>query len=257
MRGDALVRTNHADAALKDFRSLGKLRPKDAQTQYLIGSTALNLGNLDEGIAAMERVVALAPGDTDKVKILVNALLTKGRRAGNKAQKRAAYGKAAGAARKLTSSKSTYDNLLLQVSAELGAGMYTDAIRTGNAAIAKNGNEWLAYFYVGQAHTSTGQFAQAVNPLQSALTKTQAPGDIKKIWRQLGFAYEKQKDYVKSIDAYQKAGDGAGLARVQENKDTAEFNQKVEGENAKIKEMEAEAARLEEELKALEAGGGR
>jgi tetratricopeptide (TPR) repeat protein len=104
MRGEALLRTNKADAALKDFRSLGKLRPKDAQTQYLIGSTALNLGNLDEGIAAMERVVALAPGDTDKVKILVNALLTKGRRAGNKAQKRAAYGKAAGAARKLTMS---------------------------------------------------------------------------------------------------------------------------------------------------------
>ncbi len=256
MRGEALIRTNKASTALNDFKALGNLRPDDAQTQYLIGSTALNLGKIDEGIAAMEKVVRLAPGDGEKAKILVNALLTKGRGAPSKTAKKAAYAKAANVARNLASKSPSYDNLILQVSAELGAGMYVEAARSGNAAIAKNSSDWLAHYYVGQAYTSSGQFVQAINPLQTALTKTQDPNDVKKVWRQLGFAYEKQKDFVKSIDAYNKAGDRAGLARVQENKDTAEFNQKVEEENKRIKEMEAEAKRLEEELKELESGGG-
>ena len=34
------------------------------------------------------------------------------------------------------------------------------------------------------------------------------------IWRQLGYTYEKQKKFSKSIEAYQNAGDERSVARV-------------------------------------------
>ena len=85
---------------------------------------------------------------------------------------------------------------------------------------------------------------------------TEKPDDLKLIWTQLGFAYEKQKKYAQSIEAYQFAGNQGGVARVQENERTTRFNKQVEEENKVIKEMEAEAAKLERELKELESGGG-
>lgn len=114
----------------------------------------------------------------------------------------------------------------------------------------------MAYYYLGQAYTSAGQFAQAEAPLNTAKSKVSSPKDLKSVQRQLGFAYEKQKKYAASIAAYQNAGDQAGVTRVSENEKTENFNKQVEEENDVIKAMEAEAKKLEAELKALEQGGG-
>ena len=82
------------------------------------------------------------------------------------------------------------------------------------------------------------------------------PDDLKKIWKQLGFVYEKQKKYSDSMEAYEKAGDAAGVARARKNEETAAENERIEAENKRIEEMRKEAAELEKQLKELEGGGG-
>lgn len=256
MRGKAQMETGDASGALKDFAALAKLKPNDADIQYSYGTLALSQGQTNTGINALAKASQLAPKDTDKKRAHIQALVRKGRMTRDKATKKDAYGKAAVLATSLVAADSSYDNLILKISAELGAGLYQQAISTGEAAIAKKSDDWLAHYYLGQAYSSAEQFAKGEAPLNKAKELTTKPDDLKLIWRQLGYTYEKQKKYAKSIEAYQFAGDQGGVARVQKNEETDRFNKLVEEENKAIKEMEEEARKLEEELKALESGGG-
>jgi tetratricopeptide (TPR) repeat protein len=256
MRGQAAMKTGNTAAALKDFGALAKLKPNDADIQYTYGTTALSQGLTSEGINALARASQLAPKDAGKKRAYIQALIKKGRESRDKATKKDAYGKAAVLARELVAIDPSYDSQILKISAELGAGLYPQAIETGKAAVAKKGNDWLAHYYLGQAYTSAEQYAAGEAPLNKAKELTSKPDDLRLIWRQLGFTYEKQKKYAQSIEAYQFAGDQGGVARVKKNEETDRFNKLVEEENKAIKAMEEEAKKLEEELKALESGGG-
>ena len=144
---------------------------------------------------------------------------------------------------------------MLKMSAELGAGLFDRAVETGKQAQAKNSQDWIVPFYIGQAYTSAGKFAESEAPLRKALELADAANQ-KKVWTQLGFAYEKQRKFSESITAYQNGGNAAAATRVQENERIAAENERIEAENAQIRAMEEEAKRLEEELKKLEVGGG-
>ena len=253
MRGKAKVETGQS--GLADFKQLASLKPKDAEMQYLYGSHALSEGQVDAGVAALRRAAELAPKDSDMNRAYANALIRKGRSTRDKNAKKTTYLQATNVAKSLVTIDPSYENLMLKVSAEIGAGLYEDAIKTGERAVAKKGTDWLAHYYVGQAYSSAGKYDQAVAPLEKAKGLAKA-NDQKLVWRQLGYTYEKQKKYTQSIEAYEFAGDQAGVTRVKENEKTARFNEKVEEENRLIKEMEAEAKKLEAELKNLEGGGG-
>ncbi len=256
IRGTARARTNNSGAALQDFEQLVRLKPNDANVQYSYGTMALSEDRLDTALAAMKKAVQLDSRDVDKKRSYVQTLVRKGRVSRDKAAKKNAYGEAARLAKELVASSASYDNYMLQVSAELGAGQYNEAITTGKAALAKNSNDWLAHYYLGQAYASAKQYSESEQPLLEAKAKAKKPEDLKLVWRQLGYTYEKQRKFSESIEAYQFAGDQAGVARVSENEKTERFNKQVEEENKIIQEMEAEAKKLEEELKELEGGGG-
>jgi tetratricopeptide (TPR) repeat protein len=255
IRGAARSKTHDDSGALKDFEQLVKLKPNDAQVQYSYGSMALSADRLDTAIAAIKKAVQLDPKDADMKRTYVQTLVRKGRVSQDKAAKKSAYAEAARLAKELAAAAPTYDNYMLQLSAELGAGLYEQAIATGKAALGKKNTDWLAHYYLGQAYTSAKQYEEAERPLLTAKEKAAKPDDLKQVWRQLGYTYEKQKKYSKSIEAYQFAGDAAGVTRVTENEKTDSFNKQVEEENKIIKEMEEEAKKLEEELKELEGGG--
>ena len=257
IRGEAKHKSGDSSGAVKDFSQLAKLQPDSAKTQYLYGTTALAAGQTDAGISALRKASQLSPKDGDMKRAYAQALIKKGRTSRDKASKKQSYLRASQLAGELVAANASYDNLMLKLSAELGAGLYGKAVETGNAAAGKSGGDWLAHFYLGQAYTSNGQFQEAVAPLEKAKGMTTKPDDLKKIWKQLGFAYEKQKKYAQSIDAYQNAGDQGAVARVKENEETDRFNKGVEQQNQEIEKMKKEAAELEAELKALEQGGGR
>ena len=255
IRGQAKFKNGDTSGATADFEQLARLKPNDPQIQYMYGTTALSLGQTDTAIAALTKASTLAPGDADKKRALAQALIKKGRETRDKAAKKQNYFKASKLAGELVAKDASYDNLILKISAELGAGLYGDAVGTGQKAVAKNSNDWLAHYYLGQAYASNKQYAESESPLNTALSKASAK-DQKTVWRQLGYTYEKQKKYAKSIGAYQNCGDQAAVARVKENEETDRFNKQVEEENKTIKAMEEEAKKLEAELKALEQGGG-
>lgn len=222
MRGRAKLETGDSPGALSDFEELMSLRPDGPRAQYLYGTAAV-----------------LVAGTTR-----------------DKTAKLELYQGAAEAATKLVATAPSYDNLMLKISAELGAGLYEDAIETGKACISTESDKWLAHYYLGQAYASAGQYEAAEAPLETARGLAEKPEDLKQIWRQLGFTYEKQKKYGSSIGAYEKAGDAASVARVTESEAIASENSAIEAENERIEEMREEAKKLEEELKALEEGGG-
>jgi len=255
MRGKARLETGQS--GLSDFKQLALLKPKDAEMQYLYGSHALKAGQTDAGVAALRKAADLAPKDTEKTRAYVNALIKKGRMTRDKSAKKTAYMQATNVAKTLVGQAPNYKNLMLKVSAEIGAGLYGEAIKTGEQALSKKSTDWLAHYYVGQAYASARKYTEAVGPLEQAKSLAKDSGDIKLIWRQLGYTYEKQKKYTQSIEAYEFAGDQAGVARVKKNEETSRFNDRVEEENKLIKEMEAEAKKLEDELRNLEGGGGR
>ncbi len=256
IRGQAKFKGGDSSGAAADFKQLARLKPNDAKIQYMYGTTMLSLGQTDQAIAALTKASSLAPGDADKKRALAQALVKKGRETRDKGTKKQHYFKASKLAGELVARDASYDNLILKISAELGAGLYGDAVNTGQQAVSKNSkNDWLAPYYLGQAYASNKQYAESEEPLNTALGMAPAK-DKKTVWRQLGFTYEKQKKYAKGIEAYTNAGDQGGVARVKENEETDRFNKQVEEENKTIKAMEEEARKLEAELKALEQGGG-
>ncbi len=256
IRGGAKHKSGDTGGAVADYSQLAKLKPSDAKTQYLYGTSAYAAGQIDTGIAAMRKASQLAPNDTGMKRAYAQALTKKGRNSRDKATKKQSYLLASKVAGELAAKDGSYDNLMLKLSAELGAGLYAKAVETGNAASAKSSADWLAHFYLGQAYTSNGQFQNAIAPLEKAKTMTTKPDELKTIWKQLGFAYEKQKKYAQSVQAYQNAGDQGAVARVTENQNTERENENIDAENKLIEEMKREAKALEEELKALEQGGG-
>lgn len=244
--------------ALKDYETLTKLKPNDAAIHYRFGVGAINDGRIDTGLASLKTATSLEPSNTDMRTAYVRALLSRARNVRNdRVAKRRFYEQAAAQAKTLSATSGTFDNLMLQLSAELGAGMYDAASATGEAATARNSNDWKAHFYLGQAYTSAQKFETAEAPLNRAMALARAQNDKNRVWKQLGYAYEKQKKYAQAIEAYQNAGDQGAVVRVQQNQETAEFNKDVEEQNKRIDEMREEAERLEKELQELEEGGGR
>lgn len=255
MRGQARFKSNDLDSALKDFAQLAKLKSSDASTQYLYGTTAFKVGQIDTAISALGKAVQLDGKDIDKKRSFVQVLIRKGRQSRDKTVKKSSYLQASKVAKQMVASQPTYDNYMLLVSAELGAGLYEDAISSGQAALGKKSDDWLAHYYLGQAMSSAKKYTEAEAPLKKAETLA-GETDKKLVWTQLGYVYEKQKKYNQAIEAYQFAGNNGAIQRVKDNEETARFNTQVEEENARIKAMEEEARKLEEELKALEEGGG-
>lgn len=251
MLGAALQASGDAAGALDAMKRVAEANPNDADAWFRYGSAAYNAGQTDAGVAALEKAVKLDGNDAAKRKAYTQALVRQARLArGN--TKQAAYTKAVAAAGALARMDGSYDNLLLLGEVQLGAKQYQDAVASLRQATSKSGNDWHPHFYLSQAYTQLDQWNAAATSAQAALERAKDETTRQRVWRQIGFAYEKQKSFDQAIDAYQKAGDSASVERVAENKRIAEENKGIEQENAEIARMEEERRRLEKELQELD-----
>ena len=253
MRGASHARLSNTRAAAADLGRVADLKSSDAKARFEYGQMLQNDAQLDAAIVNFERAISMDGSKAEWKKILVNALKITGRRAQGAAKTRA-YSRAEDVARSLVGSNPSYDNLLLLGEVQLGAKNYESAVSTFQQAISKNARDWHAHFYLGQALCSVGRFADAQAPLNTALPL--ASGDDKQlIWKQLGFAFEKQKKYDLSIANYQKANDQGGVMRVSENKRIAEENQAADQHNRTVAELKARQKELEEQMKEIPGAG--
>lgn len=254
MLAKALQESGQEGAAIEPLRRAAAANPSDADAQYNYGAAALQAGQVDAAVDALGKAVRLDSGNAAHVKTYVQALFRMGRtQRGN--DKTATYRKAVSAAQGLVNRNASYDHLMLLGEAQLGAKSYDDAVGTLRKAAAKNSSDWLVFFYIGQGYTASAEYTSASSALQQALAKTSDSKSKNRIWSQLGFVYEKTKEYEKAKAAYRQAGDSASVARVEKNQETAQYNEKVDEENKKIEEMKKEQEKIEKELEQLPGGG--
>ena len=252
MRAIAFDKTGQTSRAIQELGRAVQLNPNNGDLQFQYGTMLFNNGDTAAAVQALEKAVSLDP-DPNKLKGYSDALLRHAREQRGQG-KATAYQKAVSAAGRLVSANDNFDNLMLLGGAQLGAGQYTDAAGTFQRAASKNSSDWLPSYYLGQAYTSAQQYDRAQSALQAALDKTDVTDERNRIWSQLGFVYEKQKNFSQAVTAYQRAGDGAGVARVQENAAIEKRNAEVAAEEAEIARLKAEEEELEKKLKELEEG---
>ncbi len=250
LRGVAYTKTGQTDSALAEFGRAAKAMPNDASVQYQYGTAAYNAGETSVAVAALARASQLEPNDMTMMTAYAKALNRQGRETQG-SSKQSAYVKAADAAKKVVGRNATFDNLMLLGEAQLGAKQYDGAVSTFQQALGKNSGDWLPSFYIGQAHTATGKYGSAETALRQALDKTSNASNQTRIWRQLGFVYEKQQNFDESIRAYRRAGDDASAQRVSENKEISQYNKGVEQEAEQLRKLQEEQERIKKELEGL------
>lgn len=232
----ALDKSGQGDRAAQELAKAAAAQPNDANLQFQYGAAALNAGNLAAALPALEKAARLDARDANKLKAYVQALIRSARESSG-AAKDQGYAKAAEAARQLVGLNASYDHLLLLGETQLGASQYDAAIATFAQASGKNANDWLPFFYTGQAQTARQAYPQAVESLQKALPKAGRTEDKNRIYKQLGFVYEKQTNFEQAKAAYRSAGDAAGVERVQANQDIAKHNAEAAEEEKKLAEL--------------------
>lgn len=246
----ALEQSGDATAALGALRNLTQAEPNNADAWYRYGTAAFNAGDTAAGVSALEKAVSLDGQDVRKKHALAQALLRQARETQGD-RKQAVYDKAVRVAGQLAAADGSYDNLLLLGELQLGAGNYSESVTSLKRAAAANSAAWHPHYYLAQAQTLLGDYAGVEASAQAALQRSTTDRERQLVWKQIGFAREKQRDYDGAKEAYLKGGDAQSAARVEQNRQIASENQEIDAENRRIQEMEAERRRLEEELREL------
>ena len=249
----AYSETGQSDRALAEFAKAARANADDASVQYQYGIAAFNDGDTQTAVSALGKAAQLEPRNQDMQKAYATALSRLGRETRGDAKK-SAYDRASRAAQALVALNASYDNLMLLGEAQLGAKSYDSAVETFEKAAAKNAGEWLTHYYIGQAYTAKQQYKSAEAALKTSLDKTGSASNQAKIWKQLGFVYEKQKNYNEALRAYERGGDQGGAARVKENMEVNQYNQSVEAEAEEIRRLKEEQERIKKELQDLPGG---
>jgi Flp pilus assembly protein TadD len=76
--GDALLKKDQIDEAIRQFQEAIRLKPDDADVHYNLGNALLKKDQTDEAIRQFQEVIRLKPDDTEAHNNLGNALLKKG-----------------------------------------------------------------------------------------------------------------------------------------------------------------------------------
>lgn len=247
------AKANCGGNSLGDLKKVAEAK-NTGETWAAYGVAALNDNRVSEAIGALDRAVRLSPNDARIRKSHVSALVRQARTARG-AQKDATYNKAIDSAKRYSELDKKFSSRLTYGEVLLGAKKYTEAITVLQQAAQMSGSEWLPNFYLGQAYTSLDRFDAAEAPLKKALGQTSKAEDQKMINRQLGFTYEKMKDYGQAISYYQRAGDSAGVARVEENQKISEENAAADEFNRERERLLAEQERLKKELEQVPSSG--
>lgn len=254
LKAKALAESGNTSSALTALAAAVANNPNDASAQRQYGVMLYNAGQTPQAVSALQKAASL-DGNVDTLRALADAALRLGREQATPAGKRSAYSAAADAASRLVAASGSFDNLMRLGQAQLGAKQYDSAISTFQRAGSANAGDWLPTYYIGQAQTATGSYTAAASSLQDALRKTSDRNNTVKIWSALGFVFEKQKNWDQARTAYEKAGNSGAIARVNDNEETARYNEGIDDEAQRLAEIAAEEERLRRELEELEGGG--
>ncbi|HUF77642.1 MAG TPA: tetratricopeptide repeat protein [Thermoanaerobaculia bacterium] len=245
----ALEKSGRGSEAAAALAATARSSPNDASAQYAYGVAAYNAGNTAAAVQALGRAAQIEATAKHR-EAYVKALLLQAREDSSK--KTSSYATAAEQAKALVAQNASYDNLITLGEAQLGAKQYPGAVDSFQKAVTKKSNDWLAYYYLGQAQERVGQYSAAETALERALRTNPTAQNEKRIYRQIGFVKEKLRNFEEAKVAYIRAGDQASVARLEQNAEIAQENRQIEEHNRQIERMREEQEALERELRELE-----
>jgi tetratricopeptide (TPR) repeat protein len=241
---------NRSDAAIPILIQQTKTDATNANLFQALGASQSAMGDSAKAFDAYKRAYELEPGNAEVGRSAVKAGILQARRTNADSAKKTAYIQAASVAEKLASALPGFENDLLAGESWMGAKDYTKAMSWFRKAQQKQSRNVLVHFYMSQCNTSLGNLDAALTNLQEALkigasdrkTRTQ-------IYNQLGYVYDKKKDYQKGISAYQEAGNAAMVAELRSKADLAAQNAQADQEQAefrrKLQALELQIQELE------------
>jgi len=126
----------------------------------------------------------------------------------------------------LASGAPTFEHNLLAGEAWLGAGQYTKALSWFEKARAQQSRNALVLYYIAQSQTSLNRLDAAIASLQQSLNLGSNNADLrKKIYNQMGYVYDKKKDFTKAKQSYLEAGNSRMADKMDEKLELDKGNQ--------------------------------
>jgi tetratricopeptide (TPR) repeat protein len=209
----AANKTNRAGEAVNVLNAQVRAESSNAALYQALGAAQDDLGDDKAAYAAFKRAFELNSKDETSGRYAIRAATATARRSGSSAEKSKYYTEAATIAEKLAKAEPNFEHNLLAGESRLGAKDYTKALAWFEKAKAQKSNSALVYYYIGQSYTSLGQYSKALSSLQQALTQASGNADLrKKIYNQMGYVHEKNRDFAKAKQAYSEAGNSRQAA---------------------------------------------
>jgi tetratricopeptide (TPR) repeat protein len=204
-RGLAEFKTGKVKEAERSFNAAVKARPKDSASLYFLGQIALNRGDLDAAIAALNRATLSDPRSASAWAALTSSYLRRAGTAGDTPKADADNLSAVRAGEGLTRVRTDEDAVRLFGQALISAKLYPRAAAALEPVAGPNAKAVTLYL-LGVAHSRANNFPKAIAAFERANVK--APEDMN-VYRELGYAYEKTKQYAKAFALYEKAAQAA------------------------------------------------
>jgi tetratricopeptide (TPR) repeat protein len=239
-------------AAISALSQQVRAEGNNARLHQALASSYAATEDYAKAFEAYVRAFQLSPTDQEVGRAAVRSGIALARRTTSNTAKSNAYSESAAIAEKLATAAGTFDNYLLAGEAWMGAGEYQKAVSWFDKARSKQSQNVLVHFYSAQCHTSLGQLDTALAELQQAL-KIGATGRLRtQVYNQLGFVYDKRKEYDRAKSAYQEAGNSAKVAEMTSKTELAAQNQQAAAEQ---EEFRRRLAALELQISELEKLG--
>jgi tetratricopeptide (TPR) repeat protein len=257
-RGTANSALQRWDDAVRDLERAAAIR-KDPAVYSQLGTVHFNRGDNTKAAQAFQEATRLDPNSPPEIyRLLAEALLNEGARAGDPNRKRNAYLEAMRAAEKLRSLRpADHAAVDLVGQAALGAGDFRTAEDSFARVLQMKPDHCLAMMNLARAHIARDQWKDAERHLLGAATCS--PRD-NQVYLNLGFVYLKQDRLNESLAAYEKSDEirsssaaKQGITTVRDRIETNRHNKELEEkERQMMAAAEAERQRIEEEKRKRE-----
>ena len=244
----AANKTNRAGEAVNVLNVQVRADSSNAALYQALGVAQDDLGDDKAAYTAFKKAFELNPKDDTSGRYAVRAATAVARRSGSTSEKNTFYKDAARISEKLASTKPSFEHNLLTGESWLGAKDYSKALAWFEKAKAQQPRNALVYYYIGQSYTSLGQYSNALSSLQQALSQGSGDADLRrKIYNQMGYVHEKNKDFDKAKRAYLEAGNSRQAAAMDNKKEAQAGNLKHEQDCREFKtKIDALAMQAEE-----------
>ena len=243
----AANKTNRSGEAVNVLKAQVRADSSNAALHQALGSAENALGDDKAAYAAFKRAYELDPSDQATGRNAARAGIAVARRSPSDAEKTRYYTEAAQIVERLASASPSFDHSLLAGEAWLGAGDYTKALSWFDRAKSQMPRNALVHYYIAQSQTSLNRLDSALASLQESLNLGSNTDLRTKIYNQMGYVYDKKRDFAKAKQAYTEAGNASMARQMDEKAAAADANKEHEAACREFKlKIDALAMQAEE-----------